>query len=276
MQSRIEYWDNLYKSQNINPGVIRFVTGSRELWLEIDKMPHESWDETKAFFLKLAAVNNIAVNPDPQFEKRSDGRTYLKYAEGETRRITETMMAQLLFQEHLGIKIDNIVDSATVEGRARPDTESGANAAYSQFDSSSHFPQDRKPSVIIISNQPYCLRQLLTIGSAIANKSGKENSFDLEVAGEENQVGITAIHSEFGALIGESYLQRMRQFPLERKRHADQMMYSKRQNIDLEIGETFSHHPTTKIVKPLAAQIAAETITKSLKNASQIGTSSGR
>ncbi len=272
MKSRLEYCLSL--RENIDLGVIKFRTGDRELWLEIDKMPEESFEETKAFFLELAECNFIAVDPENQFEKRSNGRTYLKYAEGETRKITEDLAAQFLLDQCSDNKIENIVDSKVLERRSRPDTESGANASYDDFVKAAHFPSDRKPAVLIVSNQPYCLRQLEAVQSAIAKKSGKEDCFELEVAGEKSSADVTAIHSEFGALIAELYLKKVRQFPAERKRSLNQMTYSERLKTDLEIGETFSHHPTTKIVKPLAAQVAAELM--SSLNDSEIETSRQR
>jgi len=266
MQSRIQYWRDLCDKNQIDPGQVKFLTGNRELWLEIDKLPGESIEQAQEFFLRLAQLNGIAVNQEEPFKKRSDGRTYLNYAEGETNKITETKMAQMMFRDYFNSGIENIVDSQTLQGRARPDTESGANAAYDEFISSAHYPSDRKPNVIIISNQPYCDRQLLTVESAIAKKSGVENSFNLEVCGAANEVGVTAIHSEFGALIAECYMKQMRQHQAERKRSPNQMMFQTRSKLELAVGETFGENVVTRIVKPTASNLAETALSDSINN----------
>lgn len=103
--SRMKYLKNL-QMNGIDVGKIRLLTGARELWAELAIVTDLA--ESKENMLNLAAENGIRVNKSAPFLIKKIGnvdRTYLNYDLGETRVISETMMAKKIIVKFSTVKL---------------------------------------------------------------------------------------------------------------------------------------------------------------------------
>jgi len=227
--TRMKYLKNL-QEKGIDVGTVRLLTGARELWAEIAVV--SDINESKECMLKLAKINDIKINEDQPFVIKKIGnadRTYLNYAAGESRVITETMMAKKTYREIFGYEIDQVVDSAAALGLMRPNTEQNAKdvALYLKERIDRNDFSDNKINILVISNQPYCERQAITISRSI-KKIIPNREIICEGVGEAAAVGVSGVHSELGALVTEMFLRKIEQDNEARKRPPEQLMFSSR------------------------------------------------
>lgn len=239
------------EASGVNIGHVRLLTGARELWAEIDKMPIDSSlegeekeaaqvaaiEEAKSYMADLATENGITIEGFETREVGSSKRTYLKYAEGETRKVTETLMARRVFKEVFGREIEEVdlLDSKAAAGKMRPDTE--VNAADMARQHLARQITDgvfagRAPQILIVSNQPYADRQVITTERAVrkqlAELGMQDAEIDFEGIGKACEVGVTAVHSETGALVAEGFMREMERNKEARKCDPNQMLFSRR------------------------------------------------
>lgn len=235
-KTRLEHLKEMQDS-GVKVGEIKFLTGDRELWLEIDKYPGESEEEKRAFFINLAEKNGIRLTDEEEkFETRAVGsttRTYLKYHPDESRKITETMMAKQVFEDVFGYPPadDLIIDSAADAAAGRATTLTGAKKAASELKLSEAWSKT-EVKIMIVSDQPYADRQLLANKRACSEVLGDDlDKITFSAAGRGCEVGVRAINSEMGALTGERYYEMIRQRgDKERKRNPEQLMFRNRCN----------------------------------------------
>jgi hypothetical protein len=225
------------------------LAGQRELWANIDGLTQKAKEalsthdiididlsdisipagedaeiiaEGKDYLIYLAKKYNILYNINEQFvtyEKGdqipnglTDGRTYLNYAEGETGKLTESLMCKDLFSTHVTHKV-KIVDTQN-QGGKRPDTTStaidAAKALVAKIKSGA-YPAQKEFSIIYFSNNPYIERQTLATQRAVnkvlqKDEIGKQGyKINVEGVGFFCVEDVVAIHSELAALITEKW-----------------------------------------------------------------------
>ena len=202
-----------YQDHGVDLGAVRLLTGERELWVEIDKLPNESTQQCMEFMLKLVHDNGIKIEGFEERVVAGNKRTYPKYVEGETKKLTETLMAKAIYREVFGadLREEQLVDSSALEGELRPNTASNAvDVTRQQLIArvrNGDF-EGRAAEILIISNQPYVDRQVLTNKRAVRSeleKQGVDYPLNFSGAGDICEVGVTAIHSELAALVNEGY-----------------------------------------------------------------------
>jgi len=181
-------------------------------------------NEGKEYMLDLAKKNGIKLNEGTPFVEYQKGdlgipsgrfpeRVYANYAEGEQRKLTESMMADDLLKTYVKHDI-SIIDTSSREGGVRPNTEGGA------LDSAKHLVEkiesgqfgDKKDLVILYqSNNPYIERQALA-AQRIVNKvleelklAEKGYTIEVEGVGFAFKQDVVTIHSELAALICEKW-----------------------------------------------------------------------
>jgi hypothetical protein len=205
MKQRAFYAKKL-QDEGYDLGVIRLLSGERELWLEIDQL---SKDE----ILQIAKRNNIEVIGFEEREVAGSIRTYPKYAANEMQKITEGLVAKEIYQQIFSKNSDDlIVDAKAEEGANRVTTASAtSNLVKHQFATrirNGDFGKN-EINILIVSNQPYVERQTLT-NERIALKELRKLELKAKIkfygCGVESQASIIEIHSEFGALVSEKYL----------------------------------------------------------------------
>ena len=223
---------------------LRLLTGERELWAEIDKI--STIEEAKDYMLKLAKKNDIEVDKDNPFDvDRFKGRTYLRYAIGEERKVTETMMAKEIFYEVFAKAIEEIIDSKAESGMLRPITATNvADLLKGDFGKKMHekLVSKDKVKIAIVSNQPYCDRQAKTSEVEIYKFFKEilvEKGIELEGVGSKSTATVAQIHSELGALILEGYKLYLLRNRLESKRPLENLSYQTRCNDETLVPEIF-------------------------------------
>lgn len=234
-KSRIQYLKKL-EDLGIDLGCVRLLTGERELHVELDKMPGESFEDCKKFMLELAQENGIKSDG---FEERIEAgakRTYLKYAVGENRKITETMMAKKLYREIFGHDICNtkVIDAKTKIGQFRPTTASAAyeitcNDLLNRINSGDF--KGRAANIMILSSQPFVERQTFTnarVARAEMARLGINQEMVFDGAGDACDSNVAAVHSVFGALIGEGFMREIERHKRPRKCNPDHLNFQTR------------------------------------------------
>jgi len=234
-KSRIEYL-KLLQDSGIELGHMRLLTGERELHVEIDKMPHESFEDCKKFIFELAKENEIKAEGFAERIEAGARRTYLQYAHDENKKVTETMMAKRIYREVFGREIadHDVIDAKTKSGESRPTTATAAyeitcNGLLNRINSGDF--KGRAANILILSNQPFVERQTLTnariaYGEMARLKINQEMIF--EGAGEACETGVAAIHSVFGALIGEGFMREIARQNRQRKCDISQLNFQTR------------------------------------------------
>lgn len=228
--SRMQYLKRLQK-EGIDVGKVRLLTGARELWAELAIIT--DLEESKQNMLELARENGIKFNESDPFLIKKVGnatRTYLNYAPDESRVITETMMARRNYRAIFGYDIEDVVDSQAAAGLMRPNTEQNAKDASLHLKERierGDFGGNHEINILVISNQPYCERQTITIARAV-KKIIPNHKINFEGVGEAAAVGISGIHSELGALVTEMFMRKIENDNEPRKRTPEQLMFSSR------------------------------------------------
>ncbi|MES2215164.1 MAG: hypothetical protein V4485_03990 [Pseudomonadota bacterium] len=217
-----ELWANI---DGVNPEVLRRLLSTKDIdTLETSLSSGEDIarvEEGQDYLKTLAHNTGIRLNPDDpliQYAQgdapsgRVAGRVYANYAEGETRKLTESLLAQdLIKQFELSAAI---VDTAS-EGAQRPNTATTAKDAALEFIANidpSNKEEDKKEfHVLLQSNQPYTERQTLSTQAAVdeaLKNSGLWNKgyrIIVDGVGFGCRQDAPAVHSELGALIAEMW-----------------------------------------------------------------------
>lgn len=205
----------------VDPGLIRILTGEREMWAEIDTVGGDI-DEAKNYMLRLAEENKIALHKENPFVVRhvaGKDRSYLNCLEGE-RKLTETLMAQEIFYQIFGYHIDakNVVDSAAKKGKLRPDTMATAKdtakvlaARIEEEEKNSGKKNSENRSVLIVSNQPYAERQRLSNETQVFLSAPQlRDIVSFDCVGKSAKTSVAIIHSELAALMTERLRRKIR------------------------------------------------------------------
>jgi len=191
-------------------GFIRLLSGERELWLEIDRI-------SKEHLLKLAQKNNINVVGFVERQVNGHARTYPQYGEGETRKVTEGLAAQEIYREIFNVEIndDLVIDAKIHDNATRVTTASVTadlvNQKLAPKILNNHF-LTHEIKILIVTNQPHVERQTLTNKRAAMGELKKFNikqKIIFHGSGRKSIASIAEIHSEFGALVSEKYMQEL-------------------------------------------------------------------
>lgn len=205
MKQRVLYAKKL-QDEGYNLGTIRLLSGERELWLEIDKL---SKDEIR----KIAKRNNIKLAGFEEREVAGSVRTYPKYAEYETQKITEGLVAKEIYHEIFPQNSDELVVDAKPEDGGNRVTTASATSDLVQHQFADRIRNGdfgkSEINILIVSNQPYVERQTLTnerIALKELRKLGLKAKIRFDGCGTQSQAAIIEVHSEFGALVSEKYM----------------------------------------------------------------------
>ena len=207
MKQRTIYAKSL-QDQGYDLGVIRLLSGERELWLEIDQL---SKDE----ILQIAKRNNIDVVGFEQREIAGSMRTYPKYGANEERKITEGIVAKEIYHEVFPQDpVSELVIDAQVADKTKRITTASATSdlVKNQFGDKIKNGEfgDEEINILIVSNQPFVERQTLTNERATLRELKKiglnKVNLKFDGCGVACKSEIPGIHSEFGALVSEKYM----------------------------------------------------------------------
>lgn len=188
-----------------------------------------------SFMQRLAERNGIKIIG---FEKRTvagSARTYPKYAEGEARKLTETMMAKEVYREVFGREIssDDVVDSKSADSGARPTTATNATDVTREKLAARIRRGDFKEPVLIgiLTDQPYVGRQVISNKRAVSREMEAlsiKTEIIFEGMGDPCEAGVTVINSEFAALTMEGFLHHIEQNKAPRKCDVRQLSFQDR------------------------------------------------
>jgi hypothetical protein len=225
--------------------------GQRELWANIDGLnpktkkiveeksiinideqdfsvpagrDEDTINEGKEYMLELAKKTGIRLNEQNPFIEYQKGdhaipsgrfpeRVYANYADGEQKKLTESMMAADLLKAYVKHDI-SIIDTSSREGGVRPDTTGGALDSAKLFVEkikSGQFGDKKHFTILYESNNPYIERQALA-AQRVVNKVLQELKLDeegykieIEGTGFAFKQDVVTIHSEFAALMAEKW-----------------------------------------------------------------------
>lgn len=219
-----KHYENLGKIKVKNTVVL---AGNREAWIEIDRVKdgflsivdsiaksqtdiekliefRKNTDEksySNDFLTDLAEQNGIKLKEQKliKYNTKEDcpsgkisGRTYLNYEEAESRKVTETTIAEYLSERYLDKHSEigasecstKIIDTQSEKLGIRPTTESTARnfglkvAEYLKIHYESKLPTEL--NFAVVSNQPYAIRQSISLNLEI-NKAFKEAGLDEQI-----------------------------------------------------------------------------------------------
>ncbi len=205
-----EAWE---KKQDIN---------QLDISLPVGEDPHAK-EEGKKYLLDLAKRHNIKLNEDQPFvvykageapQGYFPGRHYPNYADGEEKRLTESLAASDLLKAH-GITTVRIIDTKLGKNNQRPDTYTTALDAAEDFIAriqKGDFGDRKQFTILYESNNPYIERQAVTTQRAVDETlkkyklDKKDYTIKVEGVGFGLKQDIVTVHSEFGALFAELFI----------------------------------------------------------------------
>lgn len=247
----IDYFNTISSKALIIKGETSVLAGGRELWAEIDgitpqvleklmdadkrninmdlvniSLPSGSnegrAEEGKKYIAALAGRNDIALNPEMPLIKyttkaecpagREPSRWYPNYADGEMRKLTESLMSQDVLKTITGNKDVSIVDTAASVDGMRPNTTTTAADAARKIVAkikAGEYGTQKTFFILFESNQPYIERQTLATQAAVDEVLAKDGlkadgyTIIVDGVGFGNKQGIETVHSELGALLTE-------------------------------------------------------------------------
>jgi hypothetical protein len=146
------------------------------------------------------------------------------------------MMAKKMYHKIFGHDIKEVVDSKASPGSMRPNTEQNAKDASWPLQEKIRRGDfgDDEINILVISNQPYCKRQEITISRSI-KKIIPDRKIFFEGVGTAAKADIAIIHSELAALVTEMFLRKIEQDHEVRKRKPEQLMFSTRYAPEISI-----------------------------------------
>lgn len=183
----------------------------------------ERVEEGKEYITSLAARYGIKLNPTApfiQYTTKEDcppghfpARLYPNYAEGESKKLTETLMSQDLIATYLtSLNTITTVDTLA-EQHQRPTTSSTARDAATKFVkriADGEFGDQREFVILYETNNPYIERQEIATQREVnkvlkAYKLDKSYIIKIEGVGFKCKQDVTTVHSELAALIAEKW-----------------------------------------------------------------------
>jgi len=183
----------------------------------------ERVEEGKEYITSLAARYGIKLNPTSpfiQYTTKEDcppghfpARLYPNYAEGESRKLTETLMSQDLIATYLpSLNTITTVDTLA-EQHQRPTTSSTARDAATKFVkriADGEFGDQREFVILYETNNPYIERQEIATQREVnkvlkAYKLDRSYIIKIEGVGFKCKQDVTTVHSELAALIAEKW-----------------------------------------------------------------------
>lgn len=257
----------------ISPDTKSLIESAFEKGVKIDNLnttlaagnDEDRTEEGKEYIKNLAQKNDIKLNENQPFISYSTkldcppgyelNRHYPNYAEGETRKLTESLMCNDLLKTYAtqsGIKI-KVVDTESGQDTSRPTTATTAEDAVKQLVSDNYCEiesnnrENASIKILLISNNPYIERQALQAEVIIREPVRLTNETlilscllagQVEGVGFRNKQDVPTTHSELAALLSVKY----QAAGIKSSREEESLMYQTRQK-DFE----FSSMPAIKI-----------------------------
>ncbi|CAK8162362.1 hypothetical protein CAXC1_120044 [Candidatus Xenohaliotis californiensis] len=171
-----------FKEHVINNSIIKYspflLTGERELYAELDKLPTETIWEMITYMKNLADKHNIPYDKNQSTilyktnppKGRLANKTYLNTT-GE-HRLTETIAMIEIYQEIVGDSNYILINTPQSKDGQRSNTYTTTIDAMSLTEKT--FPETS--SIVIISNQPHILRQTHIVKNVIKGSNFISNS----------------------------------------------------------------------------------------------------
>jgi hypothetical protein len=210
-------WANI---DGIDPEMLEAISGTQDMnsttVFLVVRESAERTSEGRKYLASLARERGILLDTDSPFIIYEQGkapagyfagRTYPNYAKGETRKLTESTMAEdLLEQQHLSAQV---VDTAK-NGVQRPNTATTAKDAAERMLSNIH-PKSGQYHVLFETNQPYIDRQTLATQGVVDGVLKERGLWDSGVRIIVDGVGfgckqdVATVHSELAAKVSEQW-----------------------------------------------------------------------
>jgi hypothetical protein len=242
IETRLQYLKDT--SDNLDSGIVRFLTGEREVSANLDG---------KDYIFYLAQKHEIKYDQKNPF-KLINGQQYLNYLPTEPRKLTETYILKDKYKKIFGSELpENWIIDTKQQNNERPTTYT---TALDAADLMLKQHKDKELHIRIISNQPYIDRQAVIVQTAINEKISEAKRFDLSVkvygTGAAFSSQLKDIHSELGALIGEQYKVIIQK--IGAKRDSKSLMFQSRpklDNLNLPSFEEYKANSQLSTSKPL-------------------------
>ncbi len=251
-------WANI---DGINPYLLKTLISAYKARTDLDSLDislpvgedQVRIEEGQEYMLSLAAASKIRLNslsPFIQYKTKEaspsgyfPGRVYPNYAEGEMRKLTETLMSQDIVNTYL---IDQDASVTVVDTLAqqhqRPTTTTTARDAakdIAQRIVSGEYGSKKQFVIIFQTNNPYIERQTIA-AQREASKIFKEFKLDekgytvkVEGVGFKCKQDVATIHSELAALVAEKYksaAEAQAEIGVTPKRKFESLLYQTRDN----------------------------------------------
>lgn len=249
-------WANI---DGINPHLLKILIGAYNARTDLDNLDvslparedQARIEEGKAYMLGLAAASKIRLNPLSPFiqyqtkETSPSGyfpdRVYPNYAEGETRKLTETLMSEDIVHTYLANSFITVVDTSSQQQPTTATTARDAAKDIAQRIVSGKYGNKKQLVIIFQSNNPYIERQTIA-AQREASKIFKEFKLDkqgytikVEGVGFKCKQGVAIIHSELAALVAEKWKsasEAQAEMGVAPKRKFESLLYQARNNSD--------------------------------------------
>lgn len=250
-------WANI---DGINPHLLKILIGAYHARTDLDSLDvslpvgedQARTEEGQEYILSLAAKNHIRLNPLSPFiqyqtkETSPSGyfpdRIYPNYAEGETRKLIETLMSEDIVHTYLANSSITVVDTPPQQ-QQQPTTATTARDAakdIAQRIVSGKYGSKKQLVIIFQTNNPYIERQTIA-AQREASKIFKEFKLDkqgytikVEGVGFKCKQGVAIIHSELAALITEKWknaAEAQTEMGVAPKRKFESLLYQSRDNL---------------------------------------------
>lgn len=207
-------------------------------------------EEGREYMFGLAERRGIKLNqlsPFVQYKIKEDcppgyfpGRVYPNYADGESRKLTETLMSQDLIS-NLSNNTVTIIDTLS-DQHQRPTTASTARDVAIKFveNITNGKYGDKKEFIILFeTNNPYIERQTIATQREVDKVVGNYNKLNntqykikVEGVGFKCKQDVATVHSELGALVAEKWKTAVEIYPenLQLKRSIESLQFQTRDN----------------------------------------------
>ena len=256
--ARLHYYKYLLDSSKIEiiNHEVQVLAGHRELWANIDglsplakkvlettniinineidmSVPAGDYRdvtlEGKEYMFTLARDKGIKLDDQQSFieylkddqnipKGRAAGRTYVNYAKEETKKLTESLLAQDILNKYFKSE-SNIIDTAGSVPGSYSATDTRSNTYSTGLDAANNLvdrilaanSDQREYYILYVSNNPYIERQALAT-QLVVNKVLKTKGLDelgykiiIEGVGFSHKQDVVTIHSELAALNSEKW-----------------------------------------------------------------------
>lgn len=249
-------WANI---DGINPHLLKILVSAYNARIDLDNLDislpagedQARIEEGQEYMLTLAAASKIRLNPlSPFIQYKTKeaspsgyfpGRVYPNYAEGETRKLTETLMSEDIVHTYLANPSITVVDTSSQQHQ-RPTTATTTHDTakdIAQHIISGEYGNKKQFVIIFQTNNPYIERQTIA-AQREANKIFKEFKLDkqgytikVEGVGFKCKQDVATIHSEMAALVTEKWKnasEALAEMGVAPKRKFESLLYQARDN----------------------------------------------